>query len=95
MGERGADVTITADGQKQVLRFADNKDLQKLYHIEQWNAIRIVVKGRTINVWINGVRTTSIDDPREAFFPAKGHLALQLHQGPEMTVKFRNLRLRK
>lgn len=95
VGERGADVTITADGQKQVLRFADNKDLQKLYRIEQWNAIRIVVKGRTINVWINGVRTTSIDDPREAFFPAKGHLALQLHQGPEMTVKFRNLRLRK
>ena len=95
VGERGADVTITADGKKQVVRFADNKDLQKLYRVEQWNDIRIVVKGRTINVWINGVRTTSIDDPREAFFPSKGHLALQLHQGPEMTVKFRNLRLRK
>lgn len=95
VGERGADVVLDAAGKKQVTRFADGNDLQKLYKIEQWNDIRVVVKGRTINVWINGVRTTSIDDAREEFFPAKGHIALQLHQGPEMTVKFRNLRLRK
>ncbi len=95
VGERGADVEIDAAGKKQVTRFADNKDLQKLYKIEQWNDIRVVVRGRTINVFVNSVRTTSIDDAREEFFPAKGHIALQLHQGPEMTVKFRNLRIRK
>ena len=49
----------------------------------------------TITVWINGVRTTSVVDPREAFFPSKGHIALQLHQGPPMKVEFRNIRLRR
>ena len=94
VGERGADVDIAADGKKTVKRFADNKELQKLYKIEQWNDIRVKVEGRTITVWINGVKTTSVTDPREEFFPSKGHIALQLHQGPEMTVEFRNLRIR-
>ena len=94
IGERGADVVIDAAGKKKVTRFADGKALQNLYRVEQWNEMRVKVEGRTITVWINGVRTTSVVDPREAFFPAKGHIALQLHQGPPMKVEFRNLRLR-
>lgn len=94
VGERGADVAFDAGGKKQVARFADGKVLRQLYRPDAWNDIRVVVKGHAINVWINGVRTTSIDDPRPDFLPAKGHIALQLHQGPEMTVQFRDLRLR-
>ena len=94
VGERGADVVIAPDGQKTVTRFADGKKLQEIYRKEQWNDIRIVVKDRSITVWINGVRTTSVEDPRAEFLPARGHIALQLHQGPAMTVEFRNLRVR-
>ena len=94
IGERGADVVIDAAGKKKVTRFADGKALQDLYRVEQWNDMRVKVEGRAITVWINGVRTTSVVDPREAFFPEKGHIALQLHQGPPMKVEFRNLRLR-
>ena len=94
VGERGADVAIDAAGKKTVTRFADGKQLQSLYRREQWNDIRVVVKGRSITVWINGVRTTSVDDPRAEFLPARGQIALQLHQGPAMTVEFRNLRVR-
>ena len=95
VGERGADVVIDAAGKKQVTRFADGAALQKLYRTEQWNDIRVKVEGRKITVWINGVHTTSVEDPRPEFFPAKGHIALQLHQGPPMKVEFRNLRLRR
>ena len=94
VGQRGADVSIAADGKKSVKVFADAKELQKLYKVEQWNDIRVKVEGRTITVWINGVKTTSIVDPREEFFLSKGHIALQLHQGPPMTVEYRNLRIR-
>ena len=94
IGARGSDVTIDAAGKKTVKRFADGKALQDLYRVEQWNDMRVKVEGRTITVWVNGVRTTSVVDPREAFFPAKGHIALQLHQGPPMKVEFRNLRLK-
>ena len=95
IGERGADVVIDAAGKKKVTRFADGPALQKLYRVEQWNDMRVKVEGRAITVWINGARTTSVVDPREAFFPEKGHIALQLHQGPPMKVEFRNLRLRR
>ena len=94
VGERGAEVTLAADGAKTVTRFADGASLQRLYRVEQWNDIRVKVAGRTITVWINGVRTTCVEDAREEFFPARGHIALQLHQGPPMTVEFRNLRVR-
>ena len=95
VGERGADVSFDASGKKTVSRFTDGKALQGLYRAEDWNDIRICVKGHAITVWINGVRTTSVDDPRPDFLPPRGHIALQLHQGPEMTVQFRNLRIRK
>ena len=94
IGVRGSDVVIDAAGKKTVKRFADGKALQDLYRVEQWNDMRVKVEGRAITVWINGARTTSVVDPREAFFPEKGHIALQLHQGPPMKVEFRNLRLR-
>jgi len=54
----------------------------------------VKVEDRTITVWINGVRTTSVTDARPAFLPEKGQIALQLHQGPPMKVEYRNLRIR-
>jgi hypothetical protein len=69
--------------------------LQRLYRAERWNDRRVKVEGRKITVWINGVRTTSVEDPRLEFLPEKGHIALRLHQGPPMKVEFRNLRLRR
>lgn len=94
VGERGANVVIAPNGQKTVTRFAADQDLRKRYKMEDWNDIRIVVKGRRIDVWINGTHTTSVTDPREEFFPSRGHIALQLHQGPPMKVEFRNLRVK-
>ena len=94
VGERGADVVIDAAGQKRVTRFADGKKLQKLYRAEQWNDIRVKAEGRALTVWINGVRTTSVTDARPEFLPEKGHIALQLHQGPPMRGEFRNIRIR-
>lgn len=94
VGERGADVAIDEVGKKHVTRFADGKSLQKLYRVGQWNDMRVKVEGRTTTVWINGVRTTSVTDARQSFLPEKGHIALQLHQGPPMKVEYRNLRIR-
>lgn len=95
VGQRGADVAIDAAGKKQVVRFADGASLQGLYRIGQWNEMKVKVEGRSITVWINGVRTASVTDARTAFLPEKGCIALQLHQGPQMKVEYRNLRVRK
>ena len=94
IGARGADVVMAFDGKKSVSPFADGKSLQSIYKVEQWNEMRVKVEGRLMTVWINGVRMTSVEDPREEFLPAKGHVGIQLHQGPPMTVEYRNIRIR-
>ena len=94
VGARGADVVIGADGAKSEVRFADAKELQRLYRAEDWNDIRVICAGRRIDVWINGMRTTSVTDARKEFLPEKGHSAVQLHQGPPMKVEFRNIRIK-
>ncbi len=94
VGERGADVALAANGAKKVVPFADGKELRKVYRPGEWNDIRIVVKGRAIATWINGVRTAAVIDAREDFLPQKGYISIQMHQGKPMKIEFRNLRVR-
>jgi len=93
IGERGTDVKIDANGKKTVKRFADSAELGKVYRPEEWNEIRVQVIARTMTVWINGVRMTSVEDERKNVFPDRGNLALQFHAGPPMTVEYRDVRL--
>ena len=58
-----------------------------------WHAYRIVADGHRLEHWIDGERVMlAVDhDPR---FAKEGILALQIHSGPPMTVRVRNLRVR-
>ena len=94
VGERGADVAIAGDGRKGVVRFADGKELQRVYRVGEWNDIRVIAKGRILAVWINGVRTVSVADARREFLPDGGYISIQLHPGPPMKAEFRDLRIR-
>ena len=94
VGERGADVALASNGAKNVAPFADGKELQKLYRVNDWNDLRVIVKDRMIAVWINGVRTAAVIDAREDFLPKKGYISLQMHQGKPMKIEFRGLRVR-
>lgn len=94
VGERGADVTLAEGGRKRVVRFADDKEIQKVYRPGAWNDFRVVAKGRILAVWINGVRTVAVADARKDFLPDGGYLSIQLHPGPPMKAEFRDLRIR-
>ena len=94
VGERGADVVIAGDGRKSIVRFADSKELQKVYRVGEWNDIRVIAKGRILAVWINGVRTVAVADARTTFLPDSGYISIQLHPGPPMKAEFRDLRIR-
>jgi hypothetical protein len=59
--------------------------------IEGWNTMRVkVVKGQA-TVWLNGVEVTNLTD--EAFTHRQGRIALQIHDGGGIKVRFRNLKL--
>ncbi len=60
---------------------------------EGWHRYRVVADGRRLEHWIDGERVVLAEDHHPAFAP-EGIFALQVHSGPPMTVRVRNLRLR-
>jgi putative membrane-bound dehydrogenase-like protein len=55
-----------------------------------WNTYEIVARGSKIRTYINGHLSVDIDDPRGM---RRGIFALQIHSGPAMEVRFKDLRL--
>ena len=57
----------------------------------QWNTMKIRLMGDQLTSWLNGVQMVSISD--EAIGKGEGSIALQIHDGGGIKVKWRNIRL--
>ena len=95
VGERGAKVTIAADGKKTVERFADAKGLgDKVFKKDDWNEYTIIAKGQTVTVLVNDMKTCELTDCRPDMLPKSGFITLQMHPGPPMKIQYRNMRIK-
>ena len=93
LAKRGERAKIGLDGQRETTSFADAAALQKSIHTDDWNTYVIAARGPRLRHKINGqLMCEAIDHEREKS-AASGVLALQVHQGPPMTVRFRNIQL--
>jgi len=61
-----------------------------LLHRGDWNSYEILADGDHLRLTFNGKVTIDMHDSASA----DGIIALQLHQGPEMRVEFRNLKIK-
>jgi hypothetical protein len=57
----------------------------------EWNQMRIRVVGPRVTTWLNGTEMVDLTD--ETIGQATGHIALQIHDGGGIKVRWRNLRL--
>ena len=71
---------------------AFTKQGQKIFKPEDWNEIRIVCKGKHIQIWLNGEARVDYTDENAEFTP-EGFFALQVHGGKSCNVRWRNLRI--
>ena len=71
---------------------AFTKQGQKIFKPEDWNEIRIVCKGKHIQIWLNGEARVDYTDNNPEFTP-EGFFALQVHGGPSCNVRWRNIRI--
>ncbi len=55
----------------------------------EWNTLRVRVVGDQVTTWLNGVEMVSLSDERIG--GATGHIALQIHDGGGIKVRWRNL----
>jgi hypothetical protein len=92
MAERGERATWDADKKKSTTRFADAAELSKAIRNTEWNEYVIEARGPNLRHTINGKLMSETTDNDEARRADSGILALQLHTGPPMVIRFRNLK---
>ena len=59
----------------------------------EWNTMKIRVNGNQLTSWLNGVEMIHIEDKKIG--EGKGSIALQIHDGGGIKVKWRNIKLTK
>jgi uncharacterized protein (TIGR03067 family) len=104
--ERGRGI-LAQRGQKTVIKEVDGKhkvevvgtlgkseEIQAKIRNEDWNDYVIIANGNHLQHFINSVQTVDVVDEQESKAAKDGILALQIHQGPAMTVQFRDIRIK-
>jgi hypothetical protein len=66
-------------------------DRDSALRMGEWNEMRVRVMGDHVTTWING--TEMIDLVDEKIGEATGHIALQIHDGGGIRVRWRNIRV--
>ncbi|NOY42069.1 MAG: DUF1080 domain-containing protein [Planctomycetes bacterium] len=67
-----------------------DKSAQQHLKANAWNEYRIVAVGHKIQTYLNGNLCVDLDDPDGAL---QGIVALQIHSGPALEVRFKDLKL--
>ena len=62
-------------------------------NIGDWNSMKIMVDGDIVKTWLNGVEMISLED--KLIGKGKGSIALQIHEGDNVKVRWRNIELEK
>ena len=64
-------------------------DKEEALKVDAWNHLKIVMIDDTLTTWLNGVQMITITD--EIIGKGKGSVALQIHDGGGIKVKWKNL----
>ena len=69
------------------------KEDEKWLQPEKWNELTIKVKGDDVTTWLNGHQMIHIKDAKIG--EGRGFIALQIHDGGGIKVRWKNFRLEK
>ena len=67
---------------------------EKIKDAPRWNELHIIARGNHLIQKINGVTMSELIDEDKENRRDKGLIAIQLHEGPPMTIQVRNIRIR-
>lgn len=76
-------------GRGWLVQIPDEKE--NILKMGQWNKMNIRVMGGHVTTWLNGEKMVDITDEKIA--AGKGALALQIHSGGGIRVKWRNIKV--
>jgi Domain of Unknown Function (DUF1080) len=64
-------------------------ELEKFLRVGEWNKMKVVVKGNNVTTWLNGQQMITLDDDKIG--AATGKIALQIHDGGGVKVRWRKI----
>lgn len=67
--------------------------LEEILKENEWNTLRIVCIGDEVTTYLNGIQMINLKD--EKIGKASGQIALQIHDGGGIKVRWRNIRLKR
>ena len=73
---------------------ADPKVIERLVKKNDWNAYEVRAEADKITLRLNGRVTADYVEP-DGDVARKGRIAVQIHSGPPLEVRFRNIRIQK
>ena len=92
---RGQNAMINNSKDPFIISPIGNTDLLKSkIKVDDWNEIRLVVKGNNMKHYINGVLMSETTDKDTLHSKSSGYIALQVHVTKEMKVAYKNLRIK-
>ena len=65
---------------------------EKVLKMGEWNHLKIKVKGSSVTTWLNGVKMIHLNDKKIG--EGLGGIALQIHDGGGIKVRWRNIYLK-
>ena len=77
-------------GRGWLVQISDEKE--NILKMGEWNKMKIRVQGGHVTTWLNGEQMVDITDDKIA--EGKGAIALQIHDGGGIKVKWRNLKVK-
>ena len=77
-------------GRGWLVQIPDEKE--DILKMGKWNTMKIRVQGGQVTTWLNGKQMVDIEDEKIA--EGKGAIALQIHSGGGIKVKWRNIKVR-
>ena len=78
-------------GRGWLIKPSEKKDKHLKYG--EWNFMKIMVKGDNVKTWLNGIEMVNFED--EKIGEGKGSIALQIHSGGDLKIRWRNIKLEK
>ena len=94
IANRGEQVTVLENGEKEVKIFTTSKAIQSKIYNEAWNDYKIVANGNHLQHFINDIKTINVIDKEIGANSNSGVIALQVHTGPNMKVYYKNLEIK-
>jgi len=92
LAKRG-EIAVLENGKEPQITgsLGDPDELKAKIKKEDWNSLHLVIQGNHMKHYINDILMSEVTDNDMEHRKMKGHLGLQIHKGPPMEVRYRNI----